>query len=173
MGKHHRVFQEIPKWLPPSRDHEHQIELILGSNPPNKMPYRYHHQQKGEIENMVQDMLDLGIIQPRRCSFSASVVTVRRKDNAWRMCRDYIDLHKITINDKYLIPNIDELIDELHGVAYFTKLYLKSGYHQIRLREDIPKTTFRTHEGHYELLVIDLGSTNVLSTFQNLMNIIF
>jgi hypothetical protein len=120
LGKHHRVFQEIPKWLPPSRDHEHQIELILGSNPPNKIPYRYPHQQKGKIEKMVQDMLDLGIIQPRRCSFSASVVTVRRKDNAWRMCHDYIDLNKITIRDEFLIPNIDELIDELHGVAYFT-----------------------------------------------------
>jgi hypothetical protein len=81
LENHHRVFQEIPKGIPPSRDNEHQIELIPGSTPPNKRPYRYPHQQKGDIEKMVQDMLDLGIIQPRKSSFSSPIVMVIRKYN--------------------------------------------------------------------------------------------
>jgi hypothetical protein len=94
LEKNHRVFQEIDKGIPPSRDHEHQIELILESMPPNKRPYRYPHQQKGDIEKMVQDMLNSGIIQPSRSSFSAPVVMVRKNDNSWRMCHDYRDLKK-------------------------------------------------------------------------------
>jgi hypothetical protein len=129
------VFQEIPKGLPPSRDHEHQIELIPRSTLPNKRSYRYPHQQKGEIEKMVQYMLDSDIIQPSRSSFLAPVVMVRKKDNSWRMCSDYRDLNKITIKDKFPIPNIDELLDELHRVAYFTKLDIKLEYHQIKLQK--------------------------------------
>jgi hypothetical protein len=142
IDKHSKVFEDIPKGLPPTRNHYHEIHLIPGSVPPNISPYRYPYAQKSEIERMLEEMLEASIIRPSQSSYSAPVVMVFKKDSSWCMCRDYREPKNITIKDKFPIPVIDELLDELHGTIYFTKLDLRSGYHQIRMKEeDIPKTT--------------------------------
>jgi len=172
--KHEEVFQDLPLKMLPNREIEHTIEVKAGSDPVNIKPYRYPHHQKTEIERLIQDLLKCGIITKSKSPYAAPVVLVRKKDGSFRLCIDYRGLNKITIKNKFPIPFIDEMLDELHGASYFSKLDLRSGYYQIRIRlEDIPKTAFRTHEGHYEFKVMPFGLTNAPATFQATMNELF
>lgn len=168
--KYNHLFQQ-PSTLPPPRQHEHYINLLPSSKPVNVRPYRYPHFQKTEIEKQVAALMDSSLIRPSRSPFSSPVLLVKKKDGTWRMCINYRALNLITVRDRFPLPTIEELLDELGSASWFSKLDLRQGFHQILMADqDIQKTAFRTHDGHFEYRVMPFGLCNAPSTFQAAMN---
>lgn len=121
----------IPDRLPPTREIDHRINFKKGTEPVNVMPYQYAHFKKFEIKKQVNDILQVGLVRPSTSPYSSSVLLVHKKDNTWHFYIDYRSLNLVTIKDRFPIPIVDDMLDELYGVAYFTKLDLTVGYHQV------------------------------------------
>jgi len=172
LDKYKDVFpEELPNGLPPKRDCDHVIELIEGSKPTCKPVYRLSLAEQDEVRKQVMELIEKGFVRPSSSPFGAPVLFVKKKDNTLRMCVDYRALNKITKKNGYPIPRVDDLIDRLKGAKVFSKIDLRSGYHQLRVREeDVEKTAFRTNDGHYEFTVMPFGLTNAPASFMYLMN---
>ncbi|GJX55507.1 putative reverse transcriptase domain-containing protein [Tanacetum coccineum] len=165
------VFPEDLPGLPPTRQVEFQIDLMPGAAPVARAPYRLAPSEMKELSEQLQELSDKGFIRPSSSPWGAPVLFVKKKDGSFRMCIDYRELNKLTVKNRYPLPRIDDLFDQLQGSSVYSKIDLRSGYHQLRVREeDIPKTAFRTRYGHYEFQVMPFGLTNAPAVFMDLMN---
>ncbi|KAL8123838.1 hypothetical protein AgCh_011729 [Apium graveolens] len=164
---------ELPR-LPLDREIEFSIDLIPGAEPVSKAPYCMTPVEMKELAKQLQKLLDKGIIRPSVSPWGAPLLFVKKKDGSMRLCINYRELNKLTIKNKYPLPMIDDLFNQLKGACCFSKIDLRSGYHQLKIKpEDIPKTAFRTRYGHYEFLVMSFGLTNAPTTFMDLINWVY
>jgi hypothetical protein len=165
------VFPTELPGLPPDRDAASEIKLILGTQPIHKAPYRMAPKEQVELKWQLDDLLAKGFIGPSRSPWASPVLFVEKKDKSKRLCVDYRALNQVTIKNKYLLPRIEVLFEQLRGAQVFSKIDLNSGYHQLRIHEeDIEKTSFCTRYGHYEFIVMSFGLTNAPAAFMEAMN---
>jgi hypothetical protein len=168
------IFPDDLPGMPPDRDIEFVIELQPGIAPISKRPYRMPPNELAELKIQLQDLFDKGYICPNASPWGCPALFVKKKDNSLRLCVDYRPLNAVTIKNKYPLPRIDILFDQLAGARVFSKIDLRSGYHQIKIRSsDIPKIAFSTRYGLYEYLVMSFGLTNAPAYFMYLMNSVF
>ncbi|KAL4035127.1 hypothetical protein IC575_003802 [Cucumis melo] len=168
------VFPDELPGLPPPREVDFAIELEPGTTPISRAPYRMAPAELKELKVQLQELLDKGFIRPSVSPWGAPVLFVKKKDGSMRLCIDYRELNKVTVKNHYPLPRIDDLFDQLQGATVFSKIDLRSGYHQLRIRDgDIPKTAFRSRYGHYEFVVMSFGLTNAPAVFMDLMNRVF
>ena len=168
------VFPEELLGLPPEREVDLSIEVVQGTTPISKAPYRMASTELKELKTQLQELLDKGFVRPSVSPWGAPVLFVKKKDDTLRMCIDYRQINKVTVKNKYLLLRIEYLFDQLKGSSVFSKIDLRSGYYQLRVKDvDVSKTTFRTRYGHYEFLVMSFGLTNAPTTFMDLMNRVF
>ncbi|CAL2228371.1 unnamed protein product [Prunus armeniaca] len=168
------VFPDDLPVLPPEREIEFSIELLPGTNLIYQIPYRMAPTELRELKTQLQELVDMGFIRPSVSPWGAPVLFVRKKDETMSLCIDYRQLNKVTIHNRYPLPRIDDFFDQLRGTKYFSKIDMRSGYHQLRIGEgDILKTAFRTRYGHYEFIVMPFGLTNAPAAFIDLMNRVF
>ncbi|GJX64549.1 putative reverse transcriptase domain-containing protein [Tanacetum coccineum] len=157
--------------LPLTRQVEFQIDLIPGVAPVARAPYRLALSEMKELSDQLKELSNKGFIRPSSSPWGAPVLFVKKKDGSFRLCIDYRELNKLMVKNRYPLPRIDDLFDQPQGSNIYSKIDLRSSYHQLRVREeDIPKTTFRTRYGHYEFQVMPFGLTNALTVFMDLMN---
>ncbi|XP_052193963.1 uncharacterized protein LOC127802285 [Diospyros lotus] len=168
------VFPDELPGLPPRREIEFAIEIVPGAGQVSIPPYKMAPAELRELKTQLQELLDKGFIRPSMSPWGAPVLFVKKKDGSLRMCVDYRQLNKITIKNKYPLPRIEELFDQLQGAKVFSKIDLRSGYYQLRIKvEDVPKTAFHSRYGHYEFLVMPFGLINAPAAFMDTMNRVF
>jgi hypothetical protein len=168
------VFPDDLPGMPPDRNIEFVIELQPGTTPISKRAYRMPPKELAELKTQLHELLDKGFIRPSSSPWGCPALFVKKKDGSLRLCVDYRPLNAVTIKNKYPLPRIDVLFDQLAGAKVFSKIDLRSGYHQIKIWPcDIPKTAFSTRYGLYEYLVMSIGLTNAPAYFMYLMNSVF
>ena len=168
------VFPDDISGLPPDREVEFTIDLIPGTELISIPPYRMAPAKLRELKAQLEELLSKGFIRPSISPWGAPVLVVKKKDGSLQLCIDYRQLNRVTIRNHYPLPRIDELFNQLQGSRVYSKIDLRSGYHQLRVQEsDVPKTAFRTRYRHYEFLVMSFGLTNAPAAFMDLMNRVF
>jgi hypothetical protein len=168
------VFPEELLGMPPDREVEFVIDLLPGPTPISKRPYRMSVEELKELKKQLTELQEAEYIRSNSSPCGAPVLFVQKKDGSQRMCMDYRSLNDVTVKNKYPLPRIEDLFDQMRGARVFSKIDLRSSYHQMRIRpSDIPKTAFSTRYGLYEFTVMSFGLTNAPAYFMNLMNKVF